>query len=324
MRYISKEEILAAREKDTALSMSLAKVMLVSMAVYIAAVIAALFIFRVNSLVKLALFILLFAAGALLVRLMPYIALVILNKDRRGTVNSFRISRYAKKYKALYDLQCSEICSDRLMFTFDSALLSERDKFNRFTLLLLKFYAHIKRLEPEKAYDTLKELNEIFDPHLHFRSDFTFAKLNHAMQFGTYDDFQRIMDSDPNIFERISDRYDGLLAYAGLMVHVNRALGNYRDALEQLDVMIEFIRKNIEVPYKGDNVRKLNDKLFSYAHHCLDKADLLLSLGDREGCLEQLTESDRVAGRILCDLPPIYLKDHKDLMNKLYPPSAID
>jgi hypothetical protein len=46
---------------------------------------------------------------------------------------------------------------------------------------------------------------------------------------------------------------------------------------------------------------------------------MYFAAGDRDKCLDFVNESDKYTQMITCELPPLFLKDHKDIMMMLYP-----
>ncbi|NLT09457.1 MAG: hypothetical protein GXY08_08140 [Ruminococcus sp.] len=265
---------------------------------------------------------------AVLAFLNPYIICFFSFRKREGGMNAVRLTRFARKYKQLYHMKCTDIASDRYLSYLKRCIASEKNKFNRFSLVCSEFYAYASRNDVDNAYHALEEMQKTFDPEIHYHLDFTFAKLSYAMQFCSYEDFRRLCDDNPSLYEDCTKKYETLIGYASLVVHDLRETGNYQKALEELEVCLEMNKRDVDGPVNQVDPTRANHRYHTYSHMLLDKADLLFRMGDRERCLDAVNESDMYAQKVTCPLTPLYIKDHMQIMQKLYPPrnnsSALD
>lgn len=319
MNYISRQVIQEAREKHTDMIKKMSKAML-GICFFFVIIITPEFIFlkKILGTVYMPVMLILGIVQILLVFLTPYIVGFFAFRKTEGGLNSIRLNRFAKKYKKLFFLKSTEIASDRYLSYLCSVIPAEKNKFNRFSLLCSKMYAHIARLEVENAYQTLQELERTFDPKVHYQLDFVYAKLSYAMQFCSYDEFKRLCDDNPALYKDSLRKYESILGYASLNVHDLRQTGRYMEAIDQLDSFLDFMKLDLD-PANVLEPKKLNNKIYTYAHLLLDKAAMYFAAGDRDKCLDYVNESDKYTQMITCELPPLFLKDHKDIMMMLYP-----
>jgi|GEM_PF-5574175 len=321
MTFITREELLRSRiiQENIIRKMSRA-IITVSLTIFILLIIQIVFIEKFIAPKYITLLFILGVVETVIVFLSPYIICFFSFRKREGGMNAVRLTRFAKKYKKLFHLKCTDIASDRYLSYLKSCIASEKNKFNRFSLICSEFYAYVSRTEVDKAYNALEELQRIFGPKIHYYLDLTFAKLSYALQFCSYEEFRRLCDDNPALYEECTKKYESLFGYASLVVYELKETGEYQKSLEELEVCLEMNKRDVDGPVSQVDPTRANHRYHNYSHMLLDKAELLFSLGDRERCLDAVNESDMYAQKVTCPLTPLYIKDHMKIMQKLYPP----
>ena len=311
MLKISREDIEAAKKSDNRIASYIQKSVGVSFAILLA-ISTASFSLSGN---RLIISVLIVAFNCVILFYTQYIACYFIYKKRYGKKTK-SIIKYVKKYKKLNDLQSVEICSDRFLAHLNTYINEETDAFNLFSLKVTRFYTYLNRWENEAAYKELQDIEKNFDEKFHCNSDIVFVKLNYAMQ--TDDDlFRRLVNENLELLEKEKDGYHSALAYSLLSVHEKRIGGNFTEAVEQLNLNEEYLFKQVEAPIYKCDIQKKNRTFFRYAATLLDKAELLLNMGEKEESTETLKKSYEYIQKLSCDIPEIYTQNRLKLMSKI-------
>lgn len=312
MLKISREDIEAAKKSDNRIASYIQKSVGVSFAILLA-ISTASFSLSGN---RLIISVLIVAFNCVILFYTQYIACYFIYKKRYDKKTK-SIIKYVKKYKKLNDLQSVEICSDRFLAHLNTYINEETDAFNLFSLKVTRFYTYLNRCENEAAYKAFQDIERIFDEKIHCKTDILFVRLNYAVQ--TDDDglFRRLINENHELLEKEGNGYQSALAYSLLAVHEKRIIGNFNEAVEQLNLNEEYLFKEVEAPIYKCDIQKKNRTFFRYAATLLDKAELLLNMGEKEESTETLKKSYEYIQKLSCDIPEIYTQNRLKLMSRI-------
>ena len=252
----------------------------------------------------------------LLMSSMPYIAAFVASEKDYGIKKALKIGRFINKYAHLHGIKSREICSDAFLSQINMCMTTERKHFNRFSLLLSRFYTFILRNDAQMTYNDLAEAEKMFNPKENILTDMLYMRFNFVIHFGSTTDFYKLLDENPNIYEISNKNYQSMIAYISLVIYDRYVSGDLEGALEQLQVWIYFVEKDLGGKAQSPN---LNINFYQHSSLYLDKARYLYELGKIDEAKEAMDTSDKIITKLTCDVPPYYTSEHKEIMNKLYP-----
>lgn len=312
MLKISREEIEAAKKAKERITSQLNKSIGIALVILLAVSITGILLFKKWLLIL----ILTIVFSCVILAYIPYAALYFIRKKQYGKKTK-SILKCIKKYDKLYNLQSSEICSNRFLAHLNTYINDEKDPFALFSLRLIRYFAYLNRCENEAAYKELQDIEKSFDEQIHYKSDIVFARLDYAEHFDDNEYFRQLINENYELLENEKKEYQYALSYSLLTVHEKRINGDFKGAVKQIELNEEYLLKELNSPKYKYNIESKNRAIFKYACILLDKAMLLLNAEDEKKSEAVLQRSYEYIQQLSCDIPEIYVQSYRKLSNRL-------
>ena len=232
--------------------------------------------------------------------------------------------RASAKNKHLHEMVKDEICSDKLIEACDKTIASSDNEKYIYSIKGIKLNSLSLQCRFDEARAVLAERAALKDKCIQYRAEYLLSAIDLANSERDDDSFIKLLNEADDILECIKKR--GLSGMYIILLFLSKredCFGNYSKALEY----IEMARKCREAKAENDasiykNKPKPNLEKCIDAELLLDKAYVLCNLGDPSAAMEDVEDADLIISELSCDIPPLYTREHEEVMRLIKKNSA--
>ena len=242
----------------------------------------------------------------------------LIRQSAGGKLQDRTTSDFYRKYKSFIEMRKNDLCSDQLTAEAEKLAENESDPALRFILesILMVIYGY--RLETEKMQATYDKCLQDYDPERSAKYDDLVTEINFALLNHDSRKMLELYDgNDDFIDHRLSTAPGFVVDYAVAASICKCEQGDFSSALEYIEAAQKLHERARNILPLGAIPKRTESENYRRASISLEKAWALYRTGCREKVMKELDNCDLIIADLKCEVPPLFIKEHQELMAEM-------
>ncbi|MBP8594076.1 MAG: hypothetical protein KBI35_06635 [Ruminococcus sp.] len=237
-----------------------------------------------------------------------------------GKLQSMTSKAFYEKYGGFVKIHKNDLCSDQITSQAEKLTENETDPALRAVLesCLMVMYGY--RLEAEKMQAAHDKCLQDYDPERNTRYDDLVTEINCAILSSNGRRVLELYSANEDFIDhRLGTAPGFVVDYAIAASICKREEGDLVSALEYIEAAQKLHEKARNILPMGVAPTRTESENYRRASISLEKAKLLLANGTAKAAMEELDQCDLIIADLKCDVPPLFIKEHQELMAEISP-----